>query len=276
MRLIGIALSLSMLAAPAALLAQDSSSQQDLPAAATTAPQKHARNHKMKGHRPAPFSRLAIGAGFSPMGIRLMAATNANRYIDIRGVGNFFQYTVNNISSNGFNADAKLDLASAGVSMDFYPFPNHGFRLSPGLLFLNNNSVDATFSVAGGTRFTLNHNSYYSSTSNPVQGVGSIGFNAQKPAFTMTLGYGRLIPASGGHWSFPFELGAAFTGSPTVNMNLTNGQVCDAQGLNCQNVATDTTLQSDLQAQISTYKKDLDPLKVYPIISFGVAFNFHI
>jgi ubiquinone biosynthesis protein Coq4 len=41
-------------------------------------------------------------------------------------------------------------------------------------------------------------------------------------------------------------------------------------------VATDQSVQSNLQAQIAKYKSDLDPLKTYPIASFGVAYSFHV
>jgi len=43
--------------------------------------------------------------------------------------------------------------------------------------------------------------------------------------------------------------------------------------LNC---APNTELNTDLQAQIAKYKNDLDPLRFYPIVSFGVSYNFAI
>jgi ubiquinone biosynthesis protein Coq4 len=41
-------------------------------------------------------------------------------------------------------------------------------------------------------------------------------------------------------------------------------------------VATDQDVQTNLQSQIAKYKNDLDPLKTYPIVSFGMAYNFRI
>ncbi len=224
----------------------------------------------------APFSRVAFGGGISPLGINLIAATNVNRHLNLRGSGNLFKLTENNISTNGFNVDANLNLASAGLSADVFPFPNRGFRLSPGLLFYNHNRASATFNVQGGTSFTLNNYTYYASSANPVMGAGSLGLNSRKPAFTVTTGWGNMIPHNGGHWSFPFEVGVAFIGAPSLNIALTSGQVCDAQGLNCVNVATDPDVQANLQAQIAKYRSDLDPLKTYPIISGGVAYSFHV
>jgi hypothetical protein len=223
-----------------------------------------------------PFSRVAFGGGISPLGINLIAATNVNRYLNLRGTGNFFKLTENGISTNGFNVDANLNLASAGISADVFPFPNHGFRLSPGLLFYNQNGASATFNVQGGTSFTLNDTTYYASSTNPVMGSGNLGLNSQKPAFTITTGWGNMIPHNGRHWSFPVEVGVAFIGAPSLNIALTSGQVCDAVGLNCVNVATDPDVQANLQAQIAKYKSDLDPLKTYPIISAGVAYSFHV
>jgi hypothetical protein len=222
------------------------------------------------------FSRVALGVGISPLGIQVQAATNLNRYMNLRGTGNVFGLTENNISTNGFYIDAKIHFVSAGASLDLYPFPKHGFRLSPGVLYFNANQANGVFTAQGGTSFSLNDDTYYSASDDPVRGIASLGLHSQKPAFTMTTGWGNMIPRRAGHFSFPFELGAAFIGSPDVNFALTSGQVCDGAGLNCVDVATDPTIQSDLQAQVAKYKKDLDVLKTYPIISFGVAYSFHV
>jgi hypothetical protein len=226
----------------------------------------------------APFSRLGLSAGVGAGGINLQAATNVNRYINLRLVGNVFNYTVSNINTNGMNLNGKLNLASTGLSVDLYPFPYHGLRFSPGVLMYNQNSANATVTVAGGTSFTLDNTTFYSSTSNPVTGAGNLGLNTQNPAFTMTAGWGNLISRRGGHFSIPIEIGAAFVGTPKLNLALVSGQVCtDPQGTqNCQDVATDTEVQSDLQAQIVKYQNDLNPLKVYPIFSVGIGYNFKI
>lgn len=226
----------------------------------------------------SPFSRFAIGGGISDMGINLQGAVNINRYLNLRGVGNIFQYTRNNISVSGFTATGKVNFASAGASLDVYPWPNHGFRVSPGLLFFNQNEVTGNLVAAGGTSFTLSDTTYYSSQSNPVTGVGSVDLHARNPAPTITVGWGNMIPRRGGQWSFPFELGAAMIGDPVPNIAFTSGQVCsDPQGkTNCQNVVGDPTLNANLQAQLAKYKSDLQPLRFYPILSVGVGYSFKI
>jgi hypothetical protein len=224
----------------------------------------------------APFSSLAVGGGISTMGINLQAAVMVARHFNVRGTGNFFNYTDSNISTHGFNVDAKLNFAAAAGSLDYFPWANHGLRLSAGALFYNQNALSATMTAAGGTSFTLNSVTYYSSKSNPVQGTGSLGLHTQNPAPTASIGWGNMIPRNGGHWSFPVEVGAAYTGEPALAIALTSGQVCsNPQGtINCQNVVGNANLNSNLQAQIAKDKKDLSPLRFYPIVSFGVSYSF--
>jgi hypothetical protein len=267
-----IALLLSLLMmAPAALVGQSSSTVPNAPANENAPPPRTAPVPVSE----APFSRLAFGFGGSPLGLRMMAATDLNRYMNVRVSGALFKYTVSNLNVSDFNVDGHLNLASAGVSLDFYPFPNHGLRFSPGVLFHNDNGISGDFSVQGGSSFTLNGNTYYASSTNPVTGHGGLGLNTQNPAFTITGGWGNMVRRKG-HWSFPFELGVALVGQPSLYIILNSGQVCDASGLHCVNVTSDPQLQSDLQAQIAKYKKDLEPLKTYPILSGGVAYSFRI
>lgn len=263
------------LAVPTALSGQAFSSSQnppELPASGFSRTQPRVQQSAVEG----AFSRLAFGAGISPLGISLTAATNLNHYMNLRGTGNIFKYTIGDFNTNGFTVSPNLNLASAGLSVDVYPWANHGFRLSPGVLFYNDNNAKAVFEVAGGTTFTLNNNDFYSSTSNPVRGYGTLGLNKNNPAFTATTGWGNMIPRNGGHWSFPVEVGVAFIGAPDVNIALNQGEVCYVAGNVCTQVATDPIVQSNLQDQVNKYRKDIEPLKTYPIVSFGVAYSFRV
>lgn len=276
-------IALSLLAATAALPAQ-----QQVASSTDGAPPPIASNGAvMPGHASreltprndtqAPFSRVAFGGGISALGVNMQVAVIANRYVNLRGTGNFFNYSVNNLSTNGMNVSGKLNFATASASVDVYPFPNHGFRVSPGAMFYNQNQLTATVIAPGGTSFTLDDYTYYSSQTNPVTGSGNVFLNKQNPAFTITTGWGNMIPRNGGHWSFPFEIGAAFVGAPTVNLALTSGQVCaDPAGtIGCTNVVGNSQLNANLQAQITKYQNDLNPYRIYPILSTGVSFSFN-
>jgi hypothetical protein len=225
--------------------------------------------------RVRPFSRVAFGGGISLLGVHLLAATNVNRHLDVRGDGRFFQYNVGNFQADGFNISPRLNLASAGVSLDFYPFPRHGLRLTPGVLFYNHNEASSAVIANSGT-ITLNGDDYFPSASNPVTGTATLNLHPQTPAFTVTTGWGSFLHADGRHWSFPFEIGVAFIGSPSVDLALTSGQTCDYTGLNCVDVTSNQQLQKDLQAQAAKYKHDMDPLKTFPILGGGVVYSFGI
>jgi hypothetical protein len=83
-----------------------------------------------------------------------------------------------------------------------------------------------------------------------------------------------MIPRKRGHLSFPFEIGVGFIGAPSLNIALTSGQICDANGQNCVAVATDASVQQNLATQVAKYTNDINPLKTFPIVSGGVAFSF--
>lgn len=273
MKRTAIFLPILFLAAASTLLGQSAST-------ANTAVTAKTAKKKAEAHLK-PFSKLALGGGVGVMGVNLQAATNVSRHLNLRGSGNVFNYTVNNITVSDFNLNGKVNFASAGASLDYYPFPTHGLRLSPGVLFYNQNQITANAVGASGTSIKLNDVEYYSETANPLTVNANLGLNTRKQAATFTTGWGNMIPRKGGHWSFPFELGAAFTDVPTVNVGLT-GYACATQedaaigGASCVDMATNSTAQANLTTQVNKWKSDLDPMKVYPIFSFGVSYAFRI
>ena len=222
------------------------------------------------------FSKVALGAGISPLGIQLSMTTNLNPHLNVRTTGNLFSYSTD-FTASGIAANAKLKMKSAGTALDIYPF-HTGFRISPGLLFYNGNQLTADASVAGGQSFTLNDQTYYSSNAHPVTGTALLSLHTANPAFTITTGWGNTVPRKG-HWSFPFEVGVALSGAPSLNVNL-GGSACYDQA---QKLCTDITsktdpialqIQGNLAAQVAKWTRDIEPLKTYPIASFGVAYSF--
>lgn len=218
------------------------------------------------------------------MGIRLQLATNLNSHLNLRTYGSLFDYSTN-FTTSGIASTAKLSLASAGAALDVYPFRS-GFRISPGALFYNQNRINANANLPGGTSFTLNNQTFYSAKANsatgttPVTGNGLLNLHTSRPAFTITAGWGNMIPREGGHWSFPFEIGVAFIGDPALNVNLA-GWVCQDPALTqCANLqstnSTAVAAQSNLQTQVAKWNTSLNPLKTYPIIAVGVAYSFRI
>jgi hypothetical protein len=234
----------------------------------------------------APFSRIGIGADVSPLGIGIKSAVVLNEYFDARLMGNFFNYNSSRLEVDVFNVNASLHLASAAAALDWYPF-NSIWRLSPGVLFYNGNQISVAANIVSGKSFTLNGQNFYSATASPVTGAtplivtGVLGLNTIKPAATISFGFGRFIPRSDRHWSFPSEFGVAFTGAPSINVNA-SGWVCqDSAQTQCGNLSDPTNTYATqfndaLQTQLVKWRKDLSVVRIYPIFSYGVVYSFNI
>jgi hypothetical protein len=272
-----IAASTLVLFATCAAFAQSSndssSSDTAMPPAATQRPLM--QNAPSAG---GPFSRMAIGGGMSPLGVGMEVSTNVNEHLNVRGIGNIFRYSTS-FTVSGVPSSANLNLASGGALLDYYPF-HAGFRLSGGVLFVNQNQLSATAAIKGGDSFTLNDQTYYSSSANPLNGSGHLALNATRPSAMVTTGWGNHVKQSG-HWTVPFEIGVAFVGAPQVNMTLTGVTCTDASQTQCANIndpnnSVAVQFQTNLNAQIAKWNSDLNVLKVYPVISTGIAYSFNI
>jgi hypothetical protein len=231
-----------------------------------------------------PFSKLAVGPSFSPLGIGVDLTTNLNRRLNLRASGSMFDQPIH-FTTNGFHADAQIKLASSRASLDIYPFRN-GFRVSPGLIVYNQNRITGTESIAGGSSFTLNGDTFFSANTNaatgavPVNGSALLNMHATRPAFTITAGWGNPL-ARNGHWSFPLEAGIALAGAPVVNVKLAGWACLDQAETQCANISNlnnpiAVQIQNDLQAEIGKWSKDLDPLKTFPIVKGGVTYSFNL
>src|SRR5512140_64882 len=127
MKRVVLSVTLAVMAASPCLFAQRASTPFSMAAASPAATEGYTSGTLVRpapGNGPSsmsPFSRLAFGAGISPMGINLQAAVYLNRRMNVRGLGNVFNYPVNNLSTNGVNVNGKLNFATAGTSVDIYP-----------------------------------------------------------------------------------------------------------------------------------------------------------
>jgi hypothetical protein len=233
-----------------------------------------------------PFSRIGIGANVSPLGIGINATTVLSDYFDARVMGNFFNYTVPQFEIEGFRTTANLHLASMAASLDWYPF-NSIFRLSPGLMLYNANQISMSTLIVAGTSFKLNGQTFYSANANaatgavPLSGSGVLGLHKNVPAFTIAGGFGKFVPRSKRHWSFPAEFGVVFMGAPTIDLT-TSGWACtDKEQTQCSNIADTTNpvgqdFDTQLQAQLTKWRAQVGKVQIYPIFSYSFVYNFNI
>ncbi len=85
----------------------------------------------------------------------------------------------------------------------------------------------------------------------------------------VSMGFGRFVPHSNRHWSFPAEFGVLYMGAPTFNVKV-GGTVCtDKAQTNCSNLG-DTTrpvaveFNQSLQGQLARWRKDLQEVQFFP------------
>jgi hypothetical protein len=233
-----------------------------------------------------PFSRIGIGADVSPLGIGIKGAIVLDDYFDLRADGDYFNFNSSHFDIDGFNANVNLHLASAAVSVDWYPF-NSIWRLSPGLLFYNANQLLVAAKLTPGTSFTLDGQDYYSATANaatgatPLTGAGILGLHTTRPAFTVAGGFGRFVPHSNRHWSFPTEFGVAFTGAPSANVNVSGWTCLDKAQTQCSNISDKSNpvsidFNNSLQSSLTKWRRDLAKVQIYPLFSYSVVYGFNI
>jgi hypothetical protein len=233
-----------------------------------------------------PLARVGIGADVSPLGIGIKSTTILTQYFDARLMGNFFGYNTGKIEVEGFDVNANFHLASVGSSLDWYPLDSV-WRLSVGALIYNGNRISMNTEIVPGMSFSLNHTDYYAATANPSTGVvplngpAVLGFHRHEPAFTVSGGFGKFVPRSNRHWSFPSEFGVVFMGAPTIDVTPA-GWVCKDQAqTQCADV-TDASnpvaieFNNDLQTTLTKWRKDLGGVAVYPLFSYSVVYSFNV
>jgi hypothetical protein len=234
-------------------------------------------NARLEEAEPAPTnkrpgqhssSKVGIGLKISTLGAGIEAAVPLAAKANLRGGVNIFQYN-RALTNDGIHYTGQLHFRSGEAHLDWFPFG--GFHVSPGVLFYNGNQLTANASVPGGRTFTLSGTTYESDPAMPLMGTGKLDFVKVSPS--IMLGFGNLIPRSGRHYSFLFEIGGAYQGSARVALNFT-GNVCDTSGINCRSVASDPTVQANVQAQQQKIRNDINPYRFFPVVSLGVGFNF--
>jgi len=221
-------------------------------------------------HSSDNSGNFGIGVKASLLGGGVEGAVRVTQRTNIRAGFNMFSY------SRGFNKDGiayngQLSFKTVEAHYDIFPFAG-SFHVSPGVLVYAGTPITATGSVPGGQSFSLGGTQYYSDTAAPVTGSGTIKFNRAAPM--ATFGWGNLISRKETkHFSVPVELGVAFQGSPKAVLNLA-GNVCDQSGTICRSIASDPTVQANVQSEQNKVNNSMSFFKVYPIISVGLGYKF--
>lgn len=197
---------------------------------------------------------ISIAARFGTLGLGAEISKLVNSHIGIRVGANTFSYD-RSIDQTDINFDATLKMKAVTGLVDLYLKGRGSFHLTGGII---TNPVEVTaigVPKQSGT-FTINGRVY-----NTAQ-VGTLTGSGEWPKTSPYAGLGWGTPAnSHSALKFIFDLGAAI-GKPTIALTATGA-------------ANNAQLQADLNSQIVETQKDVDKYaKVYPVISFGLAYRF--
>jgi hypothetical protein len=214
------------------------------------------------------FTKLMIASSGSTLGTGAQIATNLPYRLDLRLFGNYTNFDWK-LYHSLFYVLVNIGMTNAGASVDYYPWKS--LRLSPGVLFYNTDRVRADLSAEPNATFTLNNVTYTSDNANPVFGTGRLLLAGK--GFMATTGWGHYVARDGKHFTFPFEIGAAFINKPQVSFNL-QGDICTAQGYHCLPALDYPGFASNLNAQVASWNRTVAPYHVYPVISGGIAYTF--
>ncbi len=218
------------------------------------------------------FRTYAVSVKVGTMGPGVDIATPLAQRLNLRVGASFFQYSPS-FTTDGLNIDGQLKLQNASASVDIYPF-NNSFRISPGLTFKNNNSMNAGLLVPGGQSFSLGDADYTSDPVDPIHGTAGFTFGTSNIAPRFTMGFGNMLPRSGKHFSVPVEFGFQYISQPIVKLNFA-GSGCSSQVQpdGSTEYGCGPVEQSDVMQEQKELQNDLSPLRFYPIFSIGFSYR---
>jgi hypothetical protein len=199
-------------------------------------------------------SDMSIAFRVGTPGLGLEASKLLTGHLGVRVGGSFFSDNLTR-SESGINYSGSVKLHTFSGLIDLYPGRRGSFHFTVGIV-TNPLTASGVGQPSSGD-VTINGKPYTSAQVGTLNGVAK--FKAVGPY----VGVGFGTPATrGSALKFVFDLGAVI-GQPTVSLSATGGAF--AQG---------SLPYDDLQAQQMTTQQDLNKVKAYPVISFGLAYCF--
>jgi hypothetical protein len=194
----------------------------------------------------AEANTFAVGAKAGTKGLGLEGTLQLTRAVNLRG--GYYSYDFGaDLDETDVEYDGDLRLRNAALFADWHPFEGR-FRLSTGGIHTRN---EFRGSANGLVRFA--------DTRIPAQLDARAGWSGVKPY--VGIGFGNaVLPAT---WSFSFDLGVMFTGSPAVRVE---GNAADP--------ALVAAFQDEIDREEAALREELSSYKYFPVVSIGLAYSF--
>jgi hypothetical protein len=195
---------------------------------------------------------LAAGIKLGTLGPGVDLTGYLTDWMNVRVAGNYISVSWDGEVSD-VDYDSDLDMASVLATLDVYPFENN-FRISAGVGF-NNNQWNLNGRPTEAEE--IGDNTY------PAETIGELNGEATFDEIVpyVGVGFGNAVKDDT-TLSFQFDLGILFQGTPDVTLG--------ASGPAAGNPA----FQSDLKKEEEDIQDEADVFKIYPVLSFGIAYYF--
>jgi len=191
---------------------------------------------------------VAVAPHLGTMGIGADVSVALTDEVSIRGGANFQLYSPEiDLSDVTYTLD--LPSPSLGAILDVHP-GGGGFRISVGAIYLASDlEVDGVLSEA----VDIGDSTYAPADVGTLQGI--LITNSLAPY--VGIGVGNAAHGASG---FFLDVGAAFHGTPEVDLSATGP------------IATDAEFQVELERETADIEDDVEGFKVYPVLSLGFRF----
>jgi hypothetical protein len=202
---------------------------------------------------------ISLGVQISTLGLGAQLGKQVSPNFGARLGFNTLNYSggsSSNFSSGGLSYSGSLKLSSVTLLGDLYPTKNTSFHLTGGLVE-NSNSVSASATPAAdptdANPITINGNTYF---------ANDIGTETSKVSFS------KSDPYIGIGWGKPYGSGGA------IRLSLDLGAMFESSSVSSSHTAATDSNNKNLNNDVnSSIQSTLKYLKVYPVVSLGIAFH---
>lgn len=206
---------------------------------------------------PPAYHPFDVGLEVGTTGPGISASWRFMDQLGVRAGLNYLTYDRNGTIKD-VNYDANLRLASEPLTLDWYPWDTRSFHVSAGIA-LNETRITGVGDTTSGT-VTLNGHTY-----NPGQ-LGTLNLRIKQQLVNpyLSIGGNFFYFDHAHHWALDGELGAMYTGKPSVSLTHSggNGTVPQSQ------------INADLAAEQEKLQKFANDLKFWPVLKIGVNYSF--
>jgi hypothetical protein len=198
---------------------------------------------------------LALGAKIGTTGLGADLVFGINRFVNLRSGFNYGLFTWN-VTLGDVDYKLESNLMSTPLLVDIHPFAGH-FRISGGLYFQPGSKAD--ISATPDQNVQIGNHTY------PPDVVGTLNGEieiADTVAPYVGIGFGNAV-GEDQMLTFMLDLGVVFQ---SYDVTLTSNGAGMTTKLD--------TFRKDLEVEEAALQEDLDSFKVYPVITFGIAYHF--